>query len=78
MPRPASLCCCLQVKTGKWEGGHDKKATQYFDVITDLVGYWPGRFVLLITIISLCSTGIAQVVACSTGAYYLNTSITKR
>ncbi|KAL3149585.1 Lymphocyte transmembrane adapter 1 [Trebouxia sp. C0010 RCD-2024] len=67
-----------KVKTGKWEGGHDKKATQYFDVITDLVGYWPGRFVLLITIISLCSTGIAQVVACSTGAYYLNTSITKR
>lgn len=67
-----------KVKAGKWEGGHNKKATQYFDVITELVGFWPGRFVLLITIISLCSTGIAQVIACSTGAYYLNTSISKR
>lgn len=71
-------CKHEQVKAGKWEGGHNKKATQYFDVITELVGFWPGRFVLLITIISLCSTGIAQVIACSTGAYYLNTSISKR
>ena len=67
-----------QVKAGTWEGGHNKKATQYFDVISDLVGFWPGRFVLLITIISLCSTGIAQVIACSTGAYYLDTRISKR
>lgn len=72
------LVAGLQVKAGKWEGGHNKKATQYFDVITELVGFWPGRFVLLITIISLCSTGIAQVIACSTGAYYLKTSISKR
>ena len=24
---------CLQVKAGKWAGGHDKRATQYFEVM---------------------------------------------
>ena len=35
-------------------------------------------FVTVITIISLLCTGIAQIVAISTGSYYLNTSIDKR
>jgi len=68
----------VQIKAGTWEGGHNKKATQYFNVIGYLVNRWVGYFVMLITIISLCSTGIAQVVAISTGLYYLDIHITKR
>jgi len=68
----------VQIKAGTWEGGHNKKATQYFNVIGYLVNRWVGYFVMLITIISLCSTGIAQLVAISTGLYYLDIHITKR
>ena len=68
----------VQIKAGTWEGGHNKKATQYFNVIGYLVNRWVGYFVMLITIISLCSTGIAQVVAISTGLYYLDIHVTKR
>ena len=68
----------MQIKAGTWEGGHNKKATQYFNVIGYLVNRWVGYFVMLITIISLCSTGIAQVVAISTGLYYMDIHISKR
>jgi len=68
----------VQIKAGTWEGGHNKKATQYFNVIGYLVNRWVGYFVMLITIISLCSTGIAQVVAISTGLYYMDINISKR
>ncbi len=68
----------VQIKAGTWEGGHNKKATQYFNVIGYLVNRWVGYFVMLITIISLCSTGIAQLVAISTGLYYMDIHISKR
>lgn len=67
-----------KIKAGTWEGGHNKKATQYFNVIGYLVNRWVGYFVMFITIISLCSTGIAQVIAISTGLYYLDIHINKR
>lgn len=73
-----ACACSAQVKAGTWEGGHNKKATQYFNVIGYLVNRWVGYFVMLITIVSLCSTGIAQVVAISTGLYYLDIHISKR
>ena len=68
----------MQIKAGTWEGGHNKQATQYFNVVGYLTHRWVGYFVMLITIISLCSTGIAQIVAISTGLYYLDTGISKR
>ena len=70
--------CDMQIKAGQWEGGHSKNATQYYNVVGYLTHKWIGAFVLFITIISLCSTGIAQIVAISTGLYYLDTSISKR
>ena len=76
--KPRWAAALLQVKAGTWEGGHNKKATQYYDVLGHLCHPWVGKFVLLITIISLCSTGIAQVVAISTGMYYLDIHINKR
>ena len=68
----------MQIKAGQWEGGHSKNATQYYNVVGYLTHKWIGAFVMFITIISLCSTGIAQIVAISTGLYYLDTSISKR
>ena len=41
------------------------------------VGWPAGAFTLLITIISLSSTSLAQIVAISTGLYYIDTRIDK-
>ena len=53
------------------------RSVQYYDVAGYLVGRWAGYFTLLITVISLCSTSIAQIVAISTGFYYIDTRINK-
>ena len=69
----------MQIAKGTWAGGHDQRATQYFNVIGELTGSRIVKgFVCIITIISLMCTGIAQIVAISTGSYYLNTSVDKR
>lgn len=68
-----------KIKAGTWAGGHDKRATQYFEVLGDLTGSKIVRyFVLAVTILSLLCTGIAQIVSCATGMYYLHDTIDKR
>lgn len=75
----AELARLAQVSAGVWAGGHHKRATQYFEVLGELTGSvivkW---FVLIIVAISLLCTTIAQIIAISTGIYYLDTSINKR
>ena len=69
----------MQIKAGTWAGGHHKRATQYFEVLGQLTGSKIVKyFVLIITIISLLCTGIAQIIAISTGMYYLVESVNKR
>lgn len=71
--------CCLQVRAGTWEGGHEKRATQYFEVMHQLTGSKIVKyFVMVIVIISLLCTGIAQIIAIATGMYYLKDTISKR
>jgi hypothetical protein len=41
------------------------------------VGAPAGAFTLLITVISLASTSLAQIVAISTGLYYIDTRLSK-
>ncbi|KAK9807758.1 hypothetical protein WJX72_008373 [[Myrmecia] bisecta] len=72
-----------RIKNGLWKGYTDKgvkggRALQYFEVIGELCGKPAKYFVLLITIISLLSTAIAQIIACSTGFYYLIDTVDKR
>ena len=69
----------MQIAAGTWAGGHEQRATQYYNVVGELTGSRIVKgFVCIITIISLVCTGIAQLVAMSTGSYYLNTSVDKR
>ena len=73
------LCAILQIKAGTWEGGHEKRATQYFEVMHQLTGSRIVKyFVMIIVIISLLCTGIAQIIAIATGMYYLKDTISKR
>ncbi|DBA95338.1 TPA: Lymphocyte transmembrane adapter 1 [Trebouxia sp. C0006] len=68
-----------KVRAGTWEGGHEKRATQYFEVMHQLTGSRIVKyFVMVIVIISLLCTGIAQIIAIATGMYYLKDTISKR
>ena len=70
---------CVQIRAGTWEGGHEKRATQYFEVMHQLTGSRIVKyFVMIIVIISLLCTGIAQIIAIATGMYYLKDTISKR
>lgn len=67
------------MRAGTWEGGHEKRATQYFEVMHQLTGSKIVKyFVMVIVIISLLCTGIAQIIAIATGMYYLKDTISKR
>ncbi|CAL5229390.1 g12708 [Coccomyxa viridis] len=63
-----------KVKEGKWVAG---RAVQYYDVAGYLVGRPAGAFTLFITVVSLVSTSIAQIIATSTGFYYIVTGVNK-
>jgi auxin influx carrier (AUX1 LAX family) len=62
------------IKQGLWEGegGKQGRITQYHDVIGDTLGKHARTLAQTIVILSLLGTSIAQVIACSSDAYYLN------
>lgn len=55
-----------------------RQATQYFEVVGYLTHRFFGFLTLIITIIGLLSTGIAQIIACSADTYYLSDNHDKR
>ena len=69
----------MQIKDGSWAGGHDKRATQYFEVLGELTGSKIVKyFTLFVTVFSLLCTGISQIIAIAAGLYYYKDTVSKR
>eukprot|EP00775_Hariotina_reticulata_P014806 gene14806-14984_t len=68
------------IKQGQWLGTNGKShhVTQYHDVIGDNLGNWSRIVVQVVVVISLFGTNVAQIVASSSDAYYLEQGWDKR
>lgn len=70
-----------KLAAGQWYAAGTKtrkQATQYFEVVGYLTHPVMGYVTLIITIIGLLSTGIAQIIACSADNYFIDSSLSKR
>jgi hypothetical protein len=70
----------LQTKEGRWTAADSKshRVTQYHDVLGEILGRGVRRLVQCVVVISLFGTNVAQIVASSSDAYYMEQGWNKR
>ncbi|KAL3142835.1 Lymphocyte transmembrane adapter 1 [Trebouxia sp. C0009 RCD-2024] len=68
------------ILSDKWYGekGASKSITQYHEVITFLCGRFLGAVTIFFVMLNVFGISVAQVIACSSDAYYWRTSLSKR